>query len=138
MGVYFGLSAIDFPFCFLAVRLVGPDRIGELEHAVVDAFWHIVAVALPSMRPEVRGVKKGAEAEAAEALQEDIDGHHKVKENASIWTQLLLAYGVHKSLIFFRIPLTAAVTPKIVKTLRSWGWNIGPRKKIPKVPKAAE
>jgi len=26
------------------------------------------------------------------------------------------------------VPLTAAVTPKVVKTLRSWGWNIG---KIP-------
>lgn len=42
-----------------------------------------------------------------------------------IWTQLLLAYGVHKSLIFFRVPLTAAVTPRIVKWLRSRGWNIG-------------
>lgn len=47
---------------------------------------------------------------------------------AGIWTQLLLAYGVHKSLIFFRIPLTAAVTPKVVKTLQSWGWNIGYKK----------
>lgn len=46
-----------------------------------------------------------------------------------IWTQLLLAYGVHKSLMIFRIPLTAAVTPKIVKTLRGWGYNIGPRVK---------
>ncbi|KAK5127570.1 hypothetical protein LTR85_006910 [Meristemomyces frigidus] len=46
-------------------------------------------------------------------------------ESASIWTQLLLAYGVHKSLIFFRVPLTAAVTPKVVKFLRARGWNIG-------------
>lgn len=44
-------------------------------------------------------------------------------------TQLALAYAVHKSFIFVRIPLTAAVTPKVVKTLRSWGWKIGnPRK----------
>ena len=47
----------------------------------------------------------------------------------AIWTQLLLAYGLHKSLMIFRIPLTAAVTPKIVKTLRKWGYNIGPRVK---------
>lgn len=40
-------------------------------------------------------------------------------------TQLALAYAVHKSFIFVRIPLTAAVTPRVVKTLRSWGWNIG-------------
>ena len=42
-----------------------------------------------------------------------------------IWTQLLLAYGLHKSLMIFRIPLTVAVTPKIVKVLRSYGFNLG-------------
>jgi hypothetical protein len=45
-----------------------------------------------------------------------------------IWTQLALAYAIHKSFIFIRVPLTAAVTPKVVKTLRRWGWNIGKRK----------
>ena len=30
----------------------------------------------------------------------------------AIWTQVALAYAVHKSLIFFRVPLTAAVTAK--------------------------
>jgi hypothetical protein len=44
-------------------------------------------------------------------------------------TQLALAYAIHKSLIFFRVPLAAAVTPKVVKVLRGWGWNIG--KKVP-------
>jgi hypothetical protein len=40
-------------------------------------------------------------------------------------TQLALAYAIHKSFIFVRIPLTVAVTPRIVKQLRAWGWNIG-------------
>ncbi|KAI9840998.1 MAG: hypothetical protein M1837_001073 [Sclerophora amabilis] len=53
--------------------------------------------------------------------------------DASIWTQLALAYAIHKSFIFIRVPLTAAVTPKVVKVLRGWGWDIGKRK--PKVPK---
>lgn len=43
----------------------------------------------------------------------------------ALWTQLALAYAVHKSLIFFRIPLTAAILPKVAKTLRKWGWNVG-------------
>lgn len=50
-------------------------------------------------------------------------------------TQLALAYAIHKSFIFIRVPLTAAVTPKVVKVLRSWGWQIGKRK--PKTPKTA-
>lgn len=28
VGIYFGLSILDFPFCFLFVRAVGTDRIG--------------------------------------------------------------------------------------------------------------
>lgn len=50
-----------------------------------------------------------------------------------IWTQLALAYAIHKSFIFLRVPLTVAVTPKVVKTLRGWGWDIGKRRQ--KVPK---
>ena len=43
-------------------------------------------------------------------------------------TQLALAYAIHKSFIFIRVPLTAAVTPKVVQVLRSWGWQIGKRR----------
>ncbi len=43
-------------------------------------------------------------------------------------TQLALAYAIHKSFIFVRVPLAAAITPKIVKVLRSWGWQIGKKK----------
>jgi len=42
-----------------------------------------------------------------------------------VWTELALAYAIHKSFIFIRVPLTAAVTPKVVKMLRGWGWDIG-------------
>jgi hypothetical protein len=42
-------------------------------------------------------------------------------------TTLALAYAIHKSFIFARVPLAAAVTPKVVKTLRGWGWDIGKR-----------
>jgi len=29
LGVYFALSALDFPFCYLLVKTLGTDRIGE-------------------------------------------------------------------------------------------------------------
>lgn len=29
VGVYLGLSVLDFPFCFLLVRIVGTEKIGE-------------------------------------------------------------------------------------------------------------
>lgn len=42
-------------------------------------------------------------------------------------TQLALAYAIHKSFIFIRVPIAVAVTPKVVKVLRGWGWDIGKR-----------
>lgn len=35
LGVYLALTALDFPFCFLAVRMLGTDRIGHWEHVIV-------------------------------------------------------------------------------------------------------
>jgi hypothetical protein len=43
----------------------------------------------------------------------------------AIWTQLGLAYAVHKSLIFIRIPLAGAILPKVARTMRGWGYNVG-------------
>lgn len=110
LGVYLALSALDFPFCFLAVRTIGTERIGEYEHVAVEklrGWWNSLGV-LP--------VWKEREAELKQVGE---------KGGASIWTELALAYAVHKSLIFIRVPVTAAVTPKVVKTLRGWGWDIG-------------
>lgn len=47
MGVYFALSVLDFPFCFLAVRLLGTDRIGHYEDVIKNAFWSVVRLAFP-------------------------------------------------------------------------------------------
>jgi hypothetical protein len=48
-----------------------------------------------------------------------------ILSSSGLATQLALAYAIHKSFIFVRVPLTAAITPKVVKVLRSWGWKIG-------------
>jgi len=141
VGVYLGLSALDFPFCFLAVRLLGTERIGRWERAIVDGFWSIASIPFPNLRPqpEPAGVEPGNTAELEAADREGPLGRHawdhgvaaaqaaNESEEASIWTQLALAYAVHKSFIFIRVPLTAAVLPSVVRTLRAWGWNVGSR-----------
>nr|POE94306.1 uncharacterized protein CFP56_16546 [Quercus suber] len=48
VGVYLGLSALDFPFCFLAVRMLGAERVGQAEHFVVDRFWRLIGLVTPS------------------------------------------------------------------------------------------
>lgn len=141
IGVYFALSTLDFPFCFLAVRALGTERIGAWEHKAVE--W--VKRAVPLQIPEQWKVWKGRKTAEAEAVLEsedpDVSGgkagwDHGVEEaerentgdGASIWTQLAFAYAIHKSFIFIRVPIAAAITPKVVKVLRGWGWNIGKRR----------
>lgn len=47
LGVYLALSALDFPVCFMAVRLLGTDRIGHYEDVVKTGFWNIVRTVFP-------------------------------------------------------------------------------------------
>ncbi|KAL8954246.1 MAG: hypothetical protein Q9193_007318, partial [Seirophora villosa] len=35
VGVYLALSALDFPFCYLAVRWVGPETVGRWESVIL-------------------------------------------------------------------------------------------------------
>ncbi|KAI0446234.1 hypothetical protein F4803DRAFT_505046 [Xylaria telfairii] len=138
VGVYLSLSVLDFPFCFLLVRVVGTDRIGQLEHWVVS---HVVKVIPDSVRNrwnEYRAaLKEARQGQPGNGEQVEIVGwgveeaEERNKSEASLGTQLALAYAIHKSFIFLRVPLAAAVTPKVVKVLRSWGWNIGKRRAKP-------
>jgi len=48
--VYLGLSALDFPFCFLGVRWLGTERIGHWEHIVIETFWKGVEKVYPEAR----------------------------------------------------------------------------------------
>lgn len=65
LGVYLGLSALDFPICFLAVRLLGTDRIGRYEEVVKDAFWNLVRLVVPEAG--TTSAEKHARDETAEA-----------------------------------------------------------------------
>ncbi|KAL8642803.1 MAG: hypothetical protein Q9228_000543 [Teloschistes exilis] len=144
LGVYFLLSALDFPFCFLAVRWLGTDTIGRWESTIVDGFWKLVNIPFgpSSDAPVLEAEGAGAKVEeygvvSPGANEVGVPGYdHGVaeaeqrnkSEDASIWTQLALAYAIHKSFIFIRVPLTAAVLPKVVRVLRGWGWEIGKRR----------
>lgn len=103
-------------------RGVGIQESAEIDEAVKD-------------KSENAGEETGDDRNASEFYSPldswmggDVDGGGWL----GIWTQLALAYAVHKSFIFIRIPLTAAVTPKVVKVLRGWGWDIGKKGK-PKI-----
>ncbi|QIW97903.1 hypothetical protein AMS68_003421 [Peltaster fructicola] len=135
VGVYLALSALDFPFCFLAVRLAGPERIGQLENRILSTIspytapvWHFIEpVAGPVVHASKAVLARMWRGIVITAGYTPSDGEHSEKNGAaSIWTQLAIAYGIHKTLlIFLRVPLTAALTPRIARSLQKRGWKIG-------------
>ncbi|KAF4261036.1 hypothetical protein CNMCM8812_005135 [Aspergillus fumigatus] len=123
LGVYLLLSAMDFPFCFIAVRHLGAERIGHYEHVVVETVKGLFGA---KSAPEEQSQE---EVSAPRPVQQTTEAQKKNNgDGPSLWTQLALAYAVHKSLIFIRVPLTAAITPKVVKVLRVWGWDLAKRR----------
>lgn len=65
--MYLVLSAVDFPFCLLAVRMLGTERIGRWEHAAVSAVrgWLWKASAAMGLSQGGKAVL-GGESETAE------------------------------------------------------------------------
>lgn len=63
VGVYLGLSVLDFPFCFLLVRMVGTDRIAEIEHWVMAGVKKVVPESVKQRWHEWRAAFKDAERE---------------------------------------------------------------------------
>jgi len=137
VGIYFALSVLDFPFCFLLVRTVGTEKIAYVEDIVIRNVQKVIPERVQNWWREYREAAREAKRERTGELGElDVIGHgvaeaeqRSRQEGASLATQLALAYAIHKSFIFVRVPLTAAVTPKVVKVLRSWGWQIGKKAK---------
>ena len=65
LGVYLLLTALDFPFCFLAVKLLGTDRIGHWEHVALS--WIKGVIKWP-LGEEQREVVDGVSREVKDAV----------------------------------------------------------------------
>jgi N-terminal acetyltransferase 2 len=59
LGVYLALSVLDFPFCLLAIRLLGTERVGRWEHAAYESVKTWLRVPFPNMFPERARVEGG-------------------------------------------------------------------------------
>ncbi|TVY47105.1 putative N-terminal acetyltransferase [Lachnellula occidentalis] len=112
-------------------------NIGEWEHIIVSNVKKMIPDSVKETWHEWRASMKKAEQEnfGNEEISDAVEmagwgveeAEQKNKMDASLATQLALAYAIHKSFIFIRVPIAVAVTPKVVKILRGWGWDIGKR-----------
>ncbi|ODV88152.1 hypothetical protein CANARDRAFT_5450 [[Candida] arabinofermentans NRRL YB-2248] len=110
LGIYLGLSCIDLPICFLLVHSAGEDKIKELQDKAL--YWF--------------GLDKWAFKKKQSDSDPDSDSDSSEGiVTSTLWTEFAVAYAIHKSLIFIRLPITAAITPAVVGKLRSLGFNVG-------------
>lgn len=63
LGVYLLLSAADFPLCYLLVRYLGTDRIGEWEEIIVSNVKNFIPDSVKETWNEWQASMKGAERE---------------------------------------------------------------------------
>lgn len=83
LGVYLALTALDLPFCFLAVRSLGTDRIGHWEHVIVSYIKDTVAWPLFGNKDATEAVEEASERVeelVKKPLEEVRDGEKRVLE----------------------------------------------------------
>lgn len=119
LGVYLMLSCIDFPACFVVVHSFGADKVKQVQTDVMNYLKRITG--LGHQKPAV--VLDGGDSNANVVPEEE-----RSFWESPLFTEAIVAYALHKSLIFIRVPITAAITPSVVKQLRRWGFNVGRQK----------
>ncbi|QSL65734.1 hypothetical protein MERGE_000012 [Pneumocystis wakefieldiae] len=105
--VYFGICLIDFGISLALVKSLGTTTIGFYEKKIISKIENFTG-----WRP------KSSQSSLSRS------GESRKNEEASIWTEIAIAYGIHKLLIFVRVPLTAALTPPLVRLLIQQGWSV--------------
>ncbi|KAH3901760.1 Nat2p SCDLUD_001536 [Saccharomycodes ludwigii] len=126
LGVYLTLSLIDLPICFYMVHSMGEERI----KLALNSIKNLVGLGMDEeeLKTQIRIKQEQRQREQdgnATNNSHGLSWYWEYLKESNILTEFLIAYGIHKSLIFIRLPITAAITPSIVKYLQRLGFNIG-------------
>ncbi|KTW26021.1 hypothetical protein T552_03291 [Pneumocystis carinii B80] len=105
--VYFSICLIDFGISLALVKSLGTTTIGFYEKKIISKIENFTG-----WRPKNNRI----------SLSENKENEKNTE--ASIWAEIAIAYGIHKLLIFVRVPLTAVFTPPLVRLLIRQGWSI--------------
>ena len=120
LAVYLGLSCIDLPICYVLVHSMGQEKIEVYENKVKQTFGYGISDEELKKKQEINKIQQDIESQG-ETTSENSGSMVSYILSQFSWTEFAIAYGIHKSLIFIRLPITAAITPGIVKLLRGWG-----------------
>ncbi|GBC01654.1 hypothetical protein RclHR1_04280011 [Rhizophagus clarus] len=119
--VYLLISTLDLGLTFIIIQIGGADRVRKVEDWFTETFgnWIVLRKDPNTNAPKTNNTEHDSDKYV-------VNGNGNRSSKTPSWAStLVIAYGIHKLLVPFRLGLTAAVTPPIVKKLRRMGWNIG-------------
>ena len=96
LWIYLFLSALDFPFCFAAVKLLGADKIGHYEHVVVESFKGSVNKVWPGAFEESKEEEEGQESET-----QAIEKKKGPAEGASMFMSFLSSLTIDRVVLIY-------------------------------------
>ncbi|CAG8539891.1 17598_t:CDS:2 [Acaulospora colombiana] len=114
--IYTVISAIDLGLTFVLIQVGGAERVKQVEDWFTKTFGGWITF------------KKDEKNSAIKEEKQDKGFTTKISETAhrqlpSLTSTFVIAYGIHKLLVPFRLGLTAALTPPTVRKLREMGWK---------------
>lgn len=121
VAVYLIISALDLGLTFILIQIGGADRVKKVEDWFTETFgnWIVLRKGSDTNTPKTENTENDTDKYA-------VNGNgNRLGKTPSLASTFVIAYGIHKLLVPFRLGVTAAITPSIVKKLRRMGWNIG-------------
>ncbi|CAB4255082.1 similar to Saccharomyces cerevisiae YGR147C NAT2 Protein with an apparent role in acetylation of N-terminal methionine residues [Maudiozyma barnettii] len=116
--VYIGVTFISLPLCFFTVHSMGAEKISIYMNRGKQLFGY------GEVNDEAV-IEKLKQKKLELEKQRESGTHTKWGEfkQSTLLAEFLIAYGLHKSLVFVRIPVTAAVTPTMARLFQRWGFR---------------
>ncbi|KAG0012778.1 hypothetical protein BGZ80_011516 [Entomortierella chlamydospora] len=121
VAVYLGISTIDLAATFVVVKALGMEKIERAQDWVVD---HVGTYFGYKRDPNHRHSHDGEGNDSVIDLDKvDDEQVGAIYNKASgLWSVFLIAYGIHKLLVPFRVVATSMITPPLVKWFIKRGW----------------
>ncbi|CAG8480339.1 10103_t:CDS:1 [Acaulospora morrowiae] len=114
--IYTIISTLDLGLTFILIQAGGADRVKKVEDWFKETFKGLITLKKEEKTSDKKEVKHDKN------LPSKNDGN--ISRQSPSWTStFVIAYGIHKLLVPFRLGLTAALTPPAVRKLRQMGWK---------------
>ncbi|KAI9473858.1 MAG: hypothetical protein EXX96DRAFT_596826 [Benjaminiella poitrasii] len=124
--VYVAVGCVDLGITLGVIQLAGLDKVKALERSVINTVYDVgerMGLKEKNEQPLIL-VTDGENNTLLTAASSDETGLiHSTDDTPSFASVLILAYGIHKTLLLpVRIGITAAITPAVVRKLHQMGW----------------